>query len=751
MDHSFPSRDLTSNLIPGAHYDAERQGVRFTLFSANATHVTVCLYDSAGKTETGRLELQKIEDERGLWTGFAAGARPGDTYGYRVDGPFDPANGHRFNASKLLLDPYAVKTVGAIVHDQALFSYEWGTDPDKAENINRKDSAPYMPKAVITEMPPVDHRANRHPETPWARSFIYEAHVKGFSKRNPDVAEDKRGTMAGLADDASIAHLRKLGVTAVELMPVQMFGTPGPVLDRGLTNYWGYEPINYFAIHQPYLSGASETEFEDSVRKLHDAGIEVIMDVVYNHTLEGDERGPTLSFRGIDNASYYMLSANHETGNALDRSRYHNFSGCGNSLNANHPAVAEMIGRSMQHWIGKGVDGFRFDLGTIMLRNPQHGYAYDRNAPVARIIDSIAKGRDPFNGNRAVPGAPMLKLSAEPWDMGLGGYQLGNMPRGWREWNNSGKSLRKALLGGEGAGLLAARLSGSASEFNLDSKYPGRAFRNQFSHHTAARSNQSVIKLASHDGFRLMDSLEQTHRRNDANGENNRDGTQDDPCTDFAMLGGPEDEFVQTMRKRYYLDLAAMLFAASGTPMMTSGDEFGQRQQGNNNPYCQDNEISWLDWNQAKSPQGKELFEAICYLSHLRKGNSVVQRLQFPHGLNHGGVKDWTWINEHGEEKRWDTQGPVLGVLVDNASSRHKVQTSIPGITEKSRLLTVFNMAAGPQDFVLPRLPGADQWQRLFDTSRRDVLNGDRTATHAAGETIRLGVKSAVIFAQTPR
>ncbi len=554
-------------------------GTNFALFSDHATRVELCLYDPSGKVETQRLDLPQMEG--GIWHGFLPGIGPGQAYGYRVHGPFAPEAGHRFNPAKLVLDPYALELTGELVWDDALFGYPVGGSDLELDD---RDSAPFMPKCVVTD-PTFDWDAEKTLSHPWEDTVIYEAHVKGLTKLHPDVPEADRGTFAGLASDAVIAHLHQIGVTAIELLPIHGFVQDRHLVEKDLSNYWGYNTISFFAPNRPYLKSGSIREVKQAIRRFHAAGIEVILDVVYNHTAEGNELGPTLSFRGIDNASYYLLSP--------DNPRHgYDTTGTGNTLNIAHPMVLRMVLDSLRYWVeAMHVDGFRFDLASTLGREPS---GFEREGAF-------------FNAIRQDPVLSRVKLIAEPWDIGEGGYQVGGFPWPFREWNDKARDDMRAFWRRDPglAPRLSQRLLGSPTQFN----------------HSNRPATSSVNFLAAHDGFTLADTVSYDGKHNDANGEDGKDGHSNNLSHNLGAEGPTEDEGIREARRRRVRGMLATLALSQGVPMILAGDEFGQSQGGNNNAYCQDNETTWLAWDKADA----DLIAAVSDLIGFRKELGLAQ------------------------------------------------------------------------------------------------------------------------------
>src|SRR4051812_30866939 len=571
----------------GATWDGK--GVNFALFSAHATKVELCLFDSGATRETARIELPEYRDE--IWHGYVPDIGPGTFYGFRVHGPYKPDEGHRFNPNKLLLDPYARATIGELRWDPAVFGYKLETQDDTT--FDERDSAPFMPKSVVVDADFDWKREKVWKPVPWDRAIVYETHVRGYTKLHPKVPQAERGTYAGLAHKNIIAYIKALGVTSVELLPVHTFVNDDFLLQKKLTNYWGYNSIGFFAPDPRYASNPAKClqEFKEMVARFHDAGLEVVIDVVYNHTAEGNELGPTLSFKGLDNASYYRLMP--------EKKRYYiNDTGTGNTLNLSHPVVIQMVCDSLRYWHQEmHVDGFRFDLGTILAREPG--------------------GFDTHNGfMKAVMQDPVLakvKLIAEPWDCGPGGYQVGGFPPGWAEWNDRFRDTARAYRKGDENMLpdLAKRLTASADLFNRRGRKPW----------------SSVNFVTAHDGFTLNDLVSYNERHNEANGEDNRDGHSDNRSWNHGAEGPTDDPEIIALRERQKRNLLATLLLSQGTPMVLAGDEFGRTQQGNNNAYCQDNEISWVDWE--VDERGEALTRFAEKLTDLRRRYAALRRSRF--------------------------------------------------------------------------------------------------------------------------
>jgi glycogen operon protein len=655
-----------------------KRGVNFALFSAHATRVEVCIFDDAGDKEIARITLPEYTDE--VWHGFVPGIKPGARYGYRVHGPYEPHRGHRFNPNKLLLDPYAKAHIGTLKWGPELFGYTVG-HADADLSFDERDSADLMPKCVV-----VDSRFKwkqpRNVRVPWDQTVFYETHVRGFTMRHPGVPEHLRGTFAGLAQDEVLRHIRDLGVTSVELLPMQMFVDQSFLLEKGLKNFWGYDTIGFFALHPSYQSEPSIDEFKAMVDRFHLNGMEVILDVVYNHTPEGNELGPTLCFKGIDNASYYRLMP--------DEPRYYiNDTGTGNTVNLSHPRVLQMVTDSLRYWVTEmHIDGFRFDLAPILAREP---YGFDEGGG---FLDSC----------RQDPVLSSVKLIAEPWDCGPGGYQFSSFPPGWAEWNDRFRdTVRGFWKGDEGlVPAMAQCLTASGELFNQRGRRPWA----------------SVNFLTAHDGFTLADLVSYNEKHNEANGEGNNDGHSENLSWNCGAEGPTDDVAVLALRSRQQRNLLATLLLSQGTPMLLAGDEFGRSQQGNNNAYCQDSEISWVGWEQIDA-RGRSLNQFVKRLLSLRRELPVLRRNHFLTGAfnEEFGVKDLTWLAPEGVEMthaHWaDTHTRCFGMLLDGTAP----VSSIPRPGSDASVLLVFNGWHDGVEFTLPPLSDGARWCRLFDTA----------------------------------
>ncbi|WP_213957231.1 glycogen debranching protein GlgX [Variovorax sp. dw_954] len=695
----------------GATYTG--RGVNFAVFSAHATKVQVCFYDEAGTTELGCVTLPEYTDE--VWHGFVPGLLPGTRYGLRVHGPYEPEKGHRFNHHKLLLDPYAKAHMGELKWGPELFGYTVG-HPDADLSFDERDSAPFMPKCVV-----VDSRfqwtQTDAVRVPWNQTVFYETHVRGFTMRHPAVPEHMRGTFAGLARDEVIGPIRELGVTSVELLPIQMFLNQPFLTDKGLTNFWGYDTIGFFALDQRYLDGPNIDEFKHMVDRFHAHGLEVILDVVYNHTPEGNELGPTLSFKGIDNASYYRLMPGTGNGDGPGPRYYINDTGTGNTVNLSHPRVLQMVTDSLRYWVTEmHVDGFRFDLATILAREP-HGF--DEGGG---FLDSC----------RQDPVLSSVKLIAEPWDIGPGGYQVGRFPPGWAEWNDKFRdNVRAFWKGDEGmAPALAQCLTASGDYFN----------------HRGRRPWASVNFITAHDGFTLADTVSYNDKHNEANGEDNRDGHSHNRSWNCGVEGSTDDEDVLALRARQQRNLLATLLLSQGTPMLLAGDEFGRTQQGNNNAYCQDNEISWIDWAAAEEASSRSLAEFARHIIRLRKDYPVLRRNRFMTGkVNQATkLKDATWLTPDGAEMdqaHWlDMRTRCIGLLLEGSVPG----SSLPQPATDASVLMVFNAWEGALEFKMPRRGRArgKTWTRVVDTA----LETQEEDTFRPGHLYMVTGRSMLVF-----
>ncbi|WP_087002948.1 glycogen debranching protein GlgX [Gulosibacter sp. 10] len=664
----------------GATYDGS--GTNFAIYTDGAERVELCLFDEDGEETRVRL----YEQDGYVWHCYLPSVQPGQRYGYRIHGPYDPASGQRFNPSKLVLDPYAKAISGDITWDQAVFSYDFG-DPD---SFNDQDSAPYMPKGVVIN-PYFDWTGDRHPRTPYADSLIYEAHVKGLTQLHPDVPEALRGTYAGIAHPAVVAHLKNLGITAIELMPVHQFVHDSVLGEKGLRNYWGYNTLNFFSPHGEYASagdyGQQVQEFKSMVKTLHANDIEVILDVVYNHTAEGNHLGPTLSWRGIDNEAYYRLEE--------DRRYYTDYTGTGNSLNMRHPHSLQLIMDSLRYWVTEmHVDGFRFDLASTL----------------ARELHDVDKLSAFFDLVQQDPIVSQAKLIAEPWDVGPGGYQVGNFPPLWTEWNGKYRDTVRDFWRGEPStlGEFATRLCGSPDLYARSGRRPVA----------------SINFVTAHDGFTLRDLVSYNEKHNEANGEDGNDGESHNRSWNMGAEGPTEDEHVLALRARQQRNFIATLMLSQGVPMLLHGDELGRTQQGNNNTYAQDNELSWVHWDHADQP----LIEFTKTLAKLRHEHPTFRRRHFFNGKvakrgDGEGLPDVVWISTDGsqmEDEDWNEAFvKAMGYFLNG--------DAIPGrddrgqrIVDKSFII-YFNASESDIEATLPTHELRYRWEVVIDTSGQNV------------------------------
>jgi isoamylase len=665
----------------GATYDGS--GTNFALFSEVAERVELCLFDADG-TEV-RLDLPEMDGF--VWHAFLPGGEPGQRYGYRVHGPYDPSRGHRCNPSKLLLDPYAKAIDGKFRWGQALFSYNFG-DP---QSPNIEDSAAAMPKSVVIN-PYFDWGTDRPPKRQYAESVIYEAHVKGFTYQHPEIPAELRGTYSAIAHPVMIDHLRSLGVSAIELMPVHHFANDSTLIERGLSNYWGYNTIGFLAPDSKYSSstspGGQVQEFKSMVRELHDAGIEVILDVVYNHTAEGNHLGPTLCFKGIDNSAYYRLVDN-------DQQFYMDYTGTGNTLNVRHPHALQLIMDSLRYWVTEmHVDGFRFDLAATLARE---FYDVDRLSSFFELVQQD-------------PTVSQVKLIAEPWDVGPGGYQVGNFPPQWTEWNGKYRDTVRDFWRGEPAtlGEFASRLTGSADLYE----------------HSARRPVASINFVTAHDGFTLRDLVSYNEKHNEANGEDNRDGESYNRSWNCGYEGPTDDPEVNALRARQQRNFLATLLLSQGVPMISHGDELGRTQQGNNNGFCQDNELTWVDWKNLDV----DLLAFTRYVSSLRHDHPVFRRRRFFDGLPVGrrgrkGLPDIAWLRPDGSQMTKQDWGSGFGRAVAvflNGQGLADRDGRGERVVDDSFVLC-FSAHHEHIQFMLPPASYGRNWQVVLDTMNPDV------------------------------
>jgi len=679
---------MDRTLLPGKPYPLgatpSAEGTNFALYSEQATGVQVCFFDEAGK----QVDCVSLSERTAfVWHGFIRHIAPGQRYGYRVDGPWEPENGLRFNAAKLLVDPYAKSIAGEVDYKAPIFPYDVMSGDDLKKDD--QDSAAGVPKSVVID-DAFDWGDDRHPETPIADSIIYEMHVRGFSKRNPDVPEKLRGTYAGLAHEASIAYLKKLGITAVELLPVHHFIDEGNLIDNGLRDYWGYNTLGYFAPMSRYSSsgddGQQVVEFKSMVKRLHEEGIEVILDVVYNHTCEGNEKGPVLSLKGIDNTTYYKTMP--------DNARYYrDYTGTGNTLNVYNPQVLKLIMDSLRYWVNEmHVDGFRFDLASTLARE-----LHDVNK-LGAFFDTIHQD----------PTVADVKLIAEPWDVGDGGYQVGNFPVLWAEWNGKYRDTVRRFWKGDSGQLsdFAYRLTGSSDLYQSDGRTP----------------SASINFVTAHDGFTLCDLVSYDGKHNEANGDNNSDGSDNNDSWNMGAEGPTDDAAINILRERQTRNFLTTLLLSQGVPMLSGGDEFARSQQGNNNCYCQDNELTWYDW--VLDGPRQRLLKFTSELIQLRKDHPNLHRRKFFQDRTIRGsvVRDVAWCNTDGTElsdEHWAAEwskslavmlnGKTLGVMDDEGKQ----------VSDDSFLILV-NASDEGVEYTLPEVPDGTPWRQVLDTENID-------------------------------
>ncbi|CCH53040.1 glycogen operon protein GlgX [Fibrisoma limi BUZ 3] len=684
--------------------------VNFAIYAENAVGVDLCLFD-APDGETEPLKIRMKERDHHVWHVCVPGLKPGQLYGYRMYGPYEPENGHRFNPHKLLLDPYAKAIGGTIEWDDALFGYEVG-HPDGDLSFSDVDSAPFMPKAVVID-PDFDWEGDKPPKIPYHLSVIYETHVKGFTKLHPDIPKKIRGTYAGLAHPAAIDYLKKLGVTAVELMPVHQFVNDRHLKEKGLSNYWGYNTIGFFAPDVRYSSsgmmGDQVAEFKTMVKELHKAGIEVILDVVYNHTGEGNQMGPTLSFKGIDNAAYYRLAENGRY--------YMDYTGTGNTLNAMYPNVLRLIMDSLRYWILEmHVDGFRFDLASTL----------------ARELHEVNRLSAFFDIIHQDPVISQVKLIAEPWDVGEGGYQVGKFPPGWAEWNGKYRDCVRDYWRGADSmlGEFAERFTGSPDLYKEDYRRP----------------TASINFITAHDGFTLNDLVSYNEKHNEDNGEDNNDGESHNRSWNCGVEGPTDDKAVCVLRDRQKRNFLTTLFLSQGVPMLVAGDEFGRTQNGNNNAYCQDNEISWLDWANADT----RLLEFTQKLIQLRKDHPVFCRRRWFKGqpIKGVGIEDIAWFQPSGEEmteENWSHDFAKSLAVFLNGRGIRSLGPKGEHILDDS-FYVIFNAYHEPLTFSLPPKKWGKKWRKVVDTSE-DMIE-EEGDVYQTGDSILVEGRSIVVLMQ---
>jgi len=656
--------------IRGAHWDGE--GTNFSIFSTHAERVELCIFDAKGKREIERLTLPEYTDE--IWHGYVPGLGPGTLYGYRVHGPYAPEQGHRFNPHKLLIDPYARELVGDVKWSSAHYGYKPRTK-EKDLSFNDRDSAPGMPKCrVVDPEAAKEWREDPRPHIPWAETVFYETHVRGFTKLHPAIPEELRGRFEGLGHKAVVDYVKSLGVTAIELLPVHAFPDDEHLLKKGLRNYWGYNSIAFFAPAARYCGPQGLAGFRNMVHAFHDAGIEVILDVVYNHTAEGNEMGPTLSFKGIDNFAYYRTMPGQP--------RYYiNDTGTGNTFNTSHPRVLQLILDSLRYWATEmHVDGFRFDLGTILGREPN---GFDQRGG---FFDAI--GQDPVLSR--------VKLIGEPWDIGPGGYQVGGFPPGWAEWNDKYRdTVRDYWKGTEGIMRdFAARVTGSGDIYDLRGRRPWA----------------TVNFVTAHDGFTLNDLVSYNEKHNEMNGEDNRDGHSDNRSYNYGEEGPSEDAGIQATRERQKRNFLATLLLSHGTPMLLAGDEFGRTQDGNNNTYCQDNTVNWLDWEQIDDA-GRALTEFLRKLTWYRREQPILRRESFRDGLH------VSWLNPGGGDQ---TEEEWALPTAKTIGLRLRYPDAPQDSPQWQDVLILYNAHDGSVPFTLPERAG-NPWKPIIDTANPEA------------------------------
>jgi glycogen operon protein len=700
----------------GATHDGA--GVNFALWAAGADAVEVCLFAGDG-TET-RVPL--AESTFHVFHGYLPGVHPGQRYGFRVQGPWDPAGGRRWNPDKLLLDPYARAIDGEFVFDDAVFAHVRGPGPDAELKRDTRDSAPYVPRGIVVPQEPID--TGLRPDVPWAETVIYELHVKGFTQKHPGIPEELRGTYAALGHPAVVDHLVKLGVSAVELLPIHHFVSEPHLLERGLTNYWGYNSIGYFAPHAAYSAavrrgetGGQVREFRQMVAALHAAGIEVILDVVYNHTAEGGGTGPTLSFRGIDNESYYRLDAANPRG-------YADYTGCGNTLNVQQPHVLQLITDSLRYWVTEmGVDGFRFDLASALARSL---HDVDKLSSFLTVI-----AQDPV--------LQQVKLIAEPWDVGQGGYQVGEFPPLWTEWNDKFRDTVRDFWRGARTGVndMAYRLSGSSDLYQDDGRRP----------------YASINFITAHDGFTMRDLVTYERKHNEAHGEDNRDGTDNNRSGNYGVEGETDDPGIRALRRQQIRNLLATLVLATGVPMITAGDEFGRTQRGDNNAYCVDGDASWVDWSLPQQDEWRSLLDLARRLVHLRKRHPVLRQRVFFSGqpAYPGGLQDIAWFRPDGAEMNdadWFTQADALGVYLSGQDIRGRGPHG-ERITDDSFLMLLHG-GSEPLEFTLPGDPWARWYHAVVDTTLDEDPGANDHVTYPGGEPLELAPRCLMLLRADP-
>lgn len=678
----------------GATWDG--RGTNFALFSANAQKVELCLFDSQGRREIERIELPERNED--VWHGYLNDITPGQLYGYRVYGPYEPDHGHRFNPHKLLLDPYAKRLANRLVWSDAHFGYRAGSSREDL-SFDRRDNARGMVKAVVVDETFNWGRRENRPNVAWQDTIIYEAHVKGLTQTRQDIPPNLRGSFRGLSSPAMIEHLRRLGVTTVELLPIHGFIDDRHLVEKKLSNYWGYNSIAFFAPELRYAPDNTLDVLRTTVARLHDAGIEVMLDVVYNHTAEGNHMGPTLSFRGIDNASYYWLMP--------EKPRYYDdFTGCGNSLNLAHPRVLQLVMDSLRYWVEVcHIDGFRFDLASTLARGAN---GFDRGSSFLTAV-------------RQDPVLASVKLVAEPWDVGLGGYQVGAFPSQWSEWNDRYRSTLRRYWSGEGnlIGDVSRRMTGSSDLFDHDGRTP----------------RASVNHVTVHDGFTLLDLFSYNEKHNDANGEDNRDGSNDNNSTNCGHEGPTDDAEIVSLRLRLRKNQLACLFLAQGVPLLLAGDEVGNSQNGNNNAYCQDNEIGWVSWDGLGNDKN-DLVDFVGKLTALRSRFPQIKAQRWVDGRRADGSYGVLWLTPRGEEMSEDDwnfpEGRFLAYILS------------PTAEGVAAAFIVLNAAPEAIQFTLPPMPEYKRWECVLDTA----VEGPKDANfYSPGQSVEAPPRSVLVFA----
>ncbi len=706
---------MTRKILPGQPYPLganwDGNGVNFALYSENAEKVELCLFDDKNdKEEKERIPLREVTAH--VWHAYLPGIQPGQLYGYRVHGPFEPEKGHRFNHNKLLIDPYAKAIAGEVDWKTHVFGYKFDSD-EKDISFDEQDSAAGMPKCVVID-PSFDWGNDRHPIKPWHKTVIYEVHVKGATKQHPEIPEKLRGTYAGFASEPFINHLKELGVTAVELLPVHDFLNDKHIVDKGLSNYWGYNTTNFFSPTSRYASsgdtGEQVREFKEMVKTLHSHGIEVILDVVYNHTSEGNEMGPTLSFRGIDNTVYYHLVKD-------DQRFYMDYTGTGNSLNVNHPQVLQLIMDSLRYWVNEmHVDGFRFDLAAALARELHE-------------VDKLAAFFDIVHQD---PVISQVKLIAEPWDVGEGGYQVGNFPVLWTEWNGKYRdTIRRAIKGDENqAAKLAYRITGSSDLYQSDGRRPFA----------------SINFVTAHDGFTLQDLVSYNEKHNEANGEDNKDGSDNNMSWNCGAEGSTEDENIINLREQQKRNFITTLFLSQGVPMLLGGDELSRTQQGNNNGYCQDNEISWFDWE--LDDRKKEFLDFTKKVIHFMHDHAAFRRRKFLKGekINDSETEDIQWLRFDGHEiteEEWQASDTkTLGFILSGDTLDEYNEKGEPRVDDT--FVVWMNFHHEDVECTLPSMGNGTSWEKVISTATEQEK--DDSNTYSGGEQFNLGARAIVVL-----